>query len=422
MAATFIKSVEIVKIMEEKRIRVELDSEVCELDVADCSTLEDIKGKIKLMYNIEDVELFHKENLLKDAEEYTKLLEKIGQVDIKAILRRRAGADSEGCEASEPPSALHSESPLQLQDLCENLESVCTIIEDRSTVNIINEKKEAEEAKLNENFSEQEKTAKEICEGAELDSKSDEDEVVDVYESDTGTKHHESTETEGDIKQMSSDAQTECSGASVETKVLEVNHIDEDAGPMKTEETKPLCISDGDSVESLLSSKAEENNSMNAENTNVNNLADSATFSAIGHMEKPHINEMVSVKIIGTSKEVFVKKSSLMTINGKVYFIKKKKKTPTNTLYSLLAKIVPKISSIATYLVLGIFLTFYMNKVFIILLLAILALIMLDKIRMRVEFRRNDRFKNILKQILCFVGSLFLNPGHNLSIYERSTE
>ncbi|OAG29360.1 hypothetical protein NEIG_02132 [Nematocida sp. ERTm5] len=418
MVAAFINSAEFAKIMEEKRIRVEVDSQVCELDAAECSTIEDIKGKIKLMYKIEDVELFHKENLLIDSQEYRKLLEGIETIDIKAILGkyRCNNLAEEGLEEVKE-SAAPEIAQADLDEAC----TISNVLQDAITT----------ELNQNENLQNEHKNKciinaeeKEAAKSEELIYNSsvnsiEKSEIIDETKNANEKKY---SEEEEDIKQCASDISTDLSVETVETNTLEVNHIEQNSKPINTEEKLQEKDNNDKNTDDLFLNNKTEDNSMKGLIDPENSIKETADSTVKNILEEN--SEFVSIRTIETNKELFVKKSSLININGKMYYLKKKKgkKSTTSTLSQTMSRLLPRLSSFATYLFFAIFLTFYMNLVFLIILLVILTLFALEKIRLKVEFRRNDRFKNMLKQILCFVSSLWLNPGHNMTVYERNNE
>ncbi|KAI5155593.1 hypothetical protein NEPAR06_1974 [Nematocida parisii] len=418
MVAAFINSAEFAKIMEEKRIRVEVDSQVCELDAAECNTIEDIKGKIKLMYKIEDVELFHKENLLIDSQEYRKLLEGIETIDIKAILGKyrcnnSAEEGSEEVKESAAPQIAQSD----LDRAC----AISNVLQEAITTEL-NQNENSHNMHKNKciiNAEEKETTkSEELIYNYGVNS-IEKSEIIDETKNANEKKY---SEEEEDIKQCASDISADLSVETVETNTLEVNHIEQNSKPINTEEKLQEKDNTDKNRDDLFLNNKIEDNSMKGLIDSENSIKQTADSTVENILEEN--SEFVSIRTIETNKELFVKKNSLININGKMYYLKKKKgkRITTSTLSQTVTRLLPRLSSLTTYLFFAIFLTFYMNLVFLIILLVILTLFALEKIRLKIEFRRNDRFKNMLKQILCFISSLWLNPGHNMTVYERTNE
>lgn len=353
--------------MEEKRIRVEVNSDVNEFSISECNTIEEVKTKIKGIYKIEDVQLFYRESLLSDSSVYEKLLADMGTIDIKAILTNT-----------------EAQLDAQLQDACavESVSGEDVLVPERESEKFL------EEILTNKNIMEEEKELSQSIE-----------------------KSIEENTAKNEIEECSTkEEQRENREVCIEEKVtLGENN----------EKNSPEEVVD---VSALLKASFEESKKL-SDNTYVEAEHESKESGDISveSVEKNRIEEcdkeLVSVKIAGSSKEMLVDKKLLVTVNGKLYYLKKKE----NTINHILVAIIPKLSAIITYGFLGMIFTFYLNKIFLVLLLSILVLYGLEKIKLRVHFRRNDRIRNIVKQVICFFSSFWLNLGHNMSVHQEES-
>lgn len=271
-------------IMEERRVRVAVDSEINEFTVKECRTIEEVKDKIKAKYETDEVQLFYKEDILTDSAVYEEILK-----------------DRTDC------------------------------------VNII-----ATIKKIKKQYEQTEKTKLE-SEQTEQADKTKETDKIDSTDKTNKTKETDKTNSTKETEQTDSTDKT---------------------------------------------------------------------------------SEVVRVRDLKTNEEYLIRKDALLTINGKTYYIRKKCTINGNinrSIVSILSKMLSKIYIISSYLVIAGFFTFYMNKMFLVFLLTILALYGLERLKISVSFRRSDGVLSFLfKQIICFVGSLWFNPGYNMNIYEEN--
>ncbi|KAI5192591.1 hypothetical protein NEMIN01_2104 [Nematocida minor] len=408
--------------MEEKIVRVEVNSDVNEFNANECRTIEEIKDKLKTKYEIEDVQLFHKERILTDSDVYMELL-KGGSVDIKAIvskhikiLEKTKHEDSKTEESMENRAAEEKDGETEQVEQAENTcedgtmnRSECSSIdreeevqvsEDRQTTNT-----EEADGQIEENVESQHTSAQEAVKEEEGDNSADnsveisyvelDDEAMQSnkeHEDEANSENNEALETSGALAASTNE---QCTVSSKEADEAQEEQEVKEASA--TEETKECKNKKQEIIEETV---------QNSQST--------------GHPAEE--SSLVRVKVVGKNNEyILVNRNSLVNVNGALYYLKKKEKAQYNV-SSLIQKILPRIYVIFSYLLIAGFLTFYMNKIFIIILLTMAVLFGLEKVRLRVEFRRNDKFKNFLKQILCFFSSLILNPGHNMNVYERENE
>lgn len=330
-------------IMEERRIRIAVNSEVSEFSVNECRTIDEVKGKIKAKYETEDadIELFYNENILTDSATYEELLvSKTEDVNIKAILKQIKNLQKTEEKTKEDMEEKKKFSGVENKEI--NIESEqCTGKIRTKEHTIIEETKEDQNEKLEE------------------EDKSIEETIQDIEEKDTVEETIEET-----IKEPS---------VSVDTSKEEISKIDSSSPCDRSKDTNET-------------------------------------------------SNYVKVKDLRNNKEYLVKKTALININGNLYYIKKKKRVASNV-SSLVSKVLSKLYVVSTYLLIAGFFTFYMDKLFAVLLLTILALYALGRLKVHVSFRRNEeRGRFILKQIVCFFTSLFFNPGYNMSVHMQDNE
>ncbi|KAI5192789.1 hypothetical protein NECID01_2080 [Nematocida sp. AWRm77] len=123
--------------------------------------------------------------------------------------------------------------------------------------------------------------------------------------------------------------------------------------------------------------------------------------------------ERALVKVKDANGKVhYVRKSQLATLNGKTYFLRKKKTHKLNLL-----SLLPKYSTILTYFFVGMVFSFYLNKIFIVIAVALFLLNYVEHLKVKIQFRKNESLKNFTKHCMCFFISVFLNPGYNLITY-----
>lgn len=112
-----------------------------------------------------------------------------------------------------------------------------------------------------------------------------------------------------------------------------------------------------------------------------------------------------------------VEKKKIISLNGKLYMLKKKKKNVIPLLFSSLSKY----ANIFLYLTILSILVLNMDKCvfFITLLFTILGL--LDRVSLTIAFnRKKGLIRNLAMHILSFFVSFFLNPGYNLTLHMPS--
>lgn len=122
-------------------------------------------------------------------------------------------------------------------------------------------------------------------------------------------------------------------------------------------------------------------------------------------------SEYVRVRC-NNDKTVMVKKKDLVSIEGKTYLINKKKKLSLPRI----ASHITLSTTIATYLVAGILLTFYLNRIVFAVFLVIFFLKLMGKTRIFIVVNPKNRWDFLLKNVACFFLSFFMNFGYNLNV------
>lgn len=363
------------EIMEGRKVRVEVNSDINEFNSAECKTINEIKEKIKAKYETEDVELFYKENILTEPSVYEELLrDKTTDVDIKAIVKKHIKNLQKTKE--EAREMRNTSMPIAQQGKNEETETTQTnsteaekngILEDTPQSNRTNNE-------TNNNPSGDEKTAEPI-EKPEKPVQLDE----------------KPTESTGKLPETAKETDSLVDKVKIEEEAADAIVVETD-NLKKT--NKPITEKP---VETTHSTKKPTE-------------------------PKDETTETIRVRELKTNREYLVRKNALIRINGKWYYIKKKKRLSVN-INSLVGKILSRLYIMSSYLLIAGFFTLYMNKLFAVMLLTILVLYSLEKVKIRVSFRRNERLGSfILKQIVCFFSSLWLNPGHNMNVHEQEEE
>ncbi|KAI5171013.1 hypothetical protein NEFER03_0415 [Nematocida sp. LUAm3] len=171
--------------------------------------------------------------------------------------------------------------------------------------------------------------------------------------------------------------------------------------PEKNEEMKNQSMSDWQKDQDEPTSPQRETAKENLQN-------------ASGEEETKKNEEYVKIRT-SSGASLSVKKNRIININGKTYVLRKKQK---RKLLLFLSKL-PKLSTIITYFLITALFTFYMNKIFLAILLSLTALCTLEKLKLSIGFKRGEPIKNLGKHIISFFASLFLNPGYNLTLYNN---
>ncbi|KAI5185824.1 hypothetical protein NEHOM01_1101 [Nematocida homosporus] len=208
-----------------------------------------------------------------------------------------------------------------------------------------------------------------------------------------------------EIKRMPRETQERDNQASTDTKTAIIN----------TPPIKKLNMADS----SPLSNQAKEEPLANLDTAkeNQNHASIRSEVNSSPNETQEASDRSVWVKD-GTGKLYAVPRSSLVSFNGKLYMLRKRQRT-SQRLQQLMSQL-PQLSTILTYLVVTTLFTIYMNKIFFAILLGLLALCSLEKIRLKMEFKRSEPIKNIGKHIISFFVSILLNPGYNLTVYSTS--
>jgi len=106
-----------------------------------------------------------------------------------------------------------------------------------------------------------------------------------------------------------------------------------------------------------------------------------------------------------------VKRSQIIEVRGKYYLLRKKKELKMD-----IREVLPRYSEMLTYCLMGVLLSFYLSRMFLVVSVLLFFMSYLDKIKITVRFKKGETLKNLLKHAFCFFATFFMNPGQNLII------
>ncbi|KAH9386903.1 uncharacterized protein NEMAJ01_1799 [Nematocida major] len=415
--------------MEEKKIRVVLDTCVKEFVISECSTLEQAKAQIMRAYNVEDIQLFHDETLLADSSMYSKILAELETVNIKAIVGiAEKQTNQPEAEPEQNTGASDTDAHAEFRTLpCKEETAKSGPVEEAHSLKADADASSVElQACLDENIlsaTKEEPSAPTTGLEDETQKTPSDGPIVSIIEELVGefkAPEQSSLAEQESLKEKSPDmlekendrstlklGKTESVGE--EKEILEERSKFAPAQKLEENLEPPQKAA----AENILGANAQEE--LAQERLSEKIVANEADAEKKPDDSDPEESGRVRVKILSTNQICSVSKKNLLKLNGKTYYIRKKK---PSAISRILKAALSRVSSIFAYAIVYIFFSVYMSRIFMAFLVCVAVLYAVEKINLHVRFRKNQRIKNALKQIACFVCSLWLNPGYNMRMHE----